>query len=106
MKHPWKTAFWACFFMLIAVTCLGAYAVLDQGVTLTYLRDDHSVKERELEAITQMLEGAPIPKQQVLHALEKHLLYEIPDAEADTIRLANLTFVFQNDSLQRLIKNP
>ena len=108
MNHPWKLAFWSCLFLLVLLAGFSFYSILDQGVTLTHLRDDYSKKEKELETLTEMLDSAPIRKQQVVDVLEEHLGYEIPDAGSDTIGLSNLTyiFIFKNDTLLRLIKKP
>lgn len=96
MKHPWKIAFWACFILLIAVTCLGAFAVLDQGVTLTYLRDDHSHTEQELEILTGILNDSRLSKPKIIKVLEG---YDLSDFNSDTIILDKVRLIFEQDTL-------
>lgn len=96
MKNPWKIAFWSCLILLITITLFSAYSVLDQGVSLTYLRDDHSRTEAEMETLLEILDNSGLSKQLVLQKLEGKDLNEL---NSDTIYLEKVMLIFEEDSL-------
>lgn len=105
MKNPWKIAFWSCLILLITITLFSAYSVLDQGVSLTYLRDDHSRTEHEMAILLEILDDSGLSKQQVLRALKEN---ELPHLNSDTIYLEKVMLIFERDSLvkaKRIYKN-
>jgi hypothetical protein len=53
--NKWKVAFWVCFTTLILVLALGLYSIIDQGVTLTYMKDGYKDTENDLAILTKII---------------------------------------------------
>jgi hypothetical protein len=47
--NKWKIAFWCCLFFLLFVTGLSIYSIIDQGVTLTYQKEEFTDTENDLD---------------------------------------------------------
>jgi PDZ domain-containing secreted protein len=55
MKNKWKIGFWICLLLLIVTAGIGFYSVVDQAVTLTYMKEGYSDTESDLETIIQIV---------------------------------------------------
>jgi biopolymer transport protein ExbB/TolQ len=104
MKNKWKIAFWICLILLIVTSSIGFYSVVDQAVTLTYMKEGYSDTEADLETIIQLIEQADQSKQAIHKVLKEHRLYEYMDFERDTIELERVSLIFENDSLKSIEK--
>lgn len=105
ITHKWKIAFWTCFVLLLFTAGFGFYAILDQGVSLTYLRDDYSRTEAEMESLAELLNDSKLLKQQVLQILEDP---DLPGFNSDTIYMEKFRLIFENDTLvkaEKIFKN-
>jgi hypothetical protein len=104
MKNKWKIAFWLCLLLLVVTASIGFYSVVDQAVTLTYMKEGYSDTEADLETIIQIIEQTDQSKQGVEVVLKEHRLYEYMDFETDTIGLERILLIFGNDSLKSIEK--
>jgi hypothetical protein len=57
MKNKWKTAFWILLIVFFGVTLFQTYTILDQGTTITYMREGYQDTEYDLEQISETIEG-------------------------------------------------
>ena len=57
MKNKWRTAFWILLTFFISTTLFLLYSILDQGVTITYMREGYEDTEHDLEQVSQILKG-------------------------------------------------
>tara|TARA_R100000152_G_C6735139_1_gene159393 strand:- start:1 stop:315 length:315 start_codon:yes stop_codon:yes gene_type:complete len=102
MRNKWKIAFWVCLLLLIVTAAIGFYSVVDQAVTLTYMKEGYSDTEADLETVIQIIEQTDQSKQEVKMVLKEHRLYEYMDFETDTIGLERILLIFDNDSLKSI----
>jgi hypothetical protein len=104
MKNKWKIGFWICFLLLIVTAGIGFYSVVDQAVTLTYMKEAYSDTESDLETIIQIVGQTDQTKQEIENVLKDHRLYEYMDFRTDTIGIERVTLIFENDSLKSIEK--
>ena len=104
MKNKWKIGFWICLLLLIVTAGIGFYSVVDQAVTLTYMKEGYSDTESDLETIIQIVGQTDQTKQEIENVLKDHRLYEYMDFRTDTIGIERVTLIFENDSLKRIEK--
>lgn len=104
MRNRWKTAFWICLLLLGVTVAMGAYAVLDQAVTLTHLKEGYSDTEADLETMMQIINQTDLSKQKVKRVLEDHELYEYMNFNSDTISLDRVSLTFESGKLKYVTK--
>ena len=104
MKNKWKMAFWICLLFLLVTAGIGFYSVVDQAVTLTYMKEGYSDTESDLETIIQIVGQTDQTKQEIENVLKDHRLYEYMDFRTDTIGIERVTLIFENDSLKSIEK--
>ena len=97
--NKWKVAFWITLAILVFVTMFGFYSVIDQGVTITHMRDGYTATESDLETLSKILNETDLSKSQVRNILEQHDLFEYMDFSSDTVPLRRIGLVFQNEKL-------
>lgn len=104
MKNKWKISFWVCFILLVATGLFGFYSIIDQGVTITYMKEGYSDTEADLETITSIISQTNQTKLEVEKLLKTHRLYEYMDFSSDTVGLERVILIFDNDSLKSIEK--
>jgi hypothetical protein len=104
MKNKWKIGFWICLLLLIVTAGIGFYSVVDQAVTLTYMKEGYSDTESDLETIIQIVGQTDQTKKEIENVLKEHRLYEYMDFRTDTIGIERVTLIFENDSLKSIVK--
>jgi len=104
MKNKWKIAFWVCLLLLIITGATGLYSIIDQGVTITYMRDGYSDTEADLGTIIQIIGHTDQTKEGIEKVLKDHRLHEYMDFKTDTIGLERVLLIFENDTLKSVEK--
>lgn len=104
MKNKWKIAFGVCLFLLIGTAVTGVYVIVDQAVTITYMKEGYSDTESDLETIIQIIKKTDQTKQEIEEVLKDHRLYEYMDFKSDTVAIERVTLIFENDSLSKIEK--
>ena len=102
--NKWKIAFWVCFTTLFLVTAFGVYCIIDQGVTLSYMKDGYTDTENDLENITKIINETDQSKSQVKKALADHHLFEFMNFDKDTVSLDRVSLIFKDDKLFKVTK--
>ena len=104
MKNKWKIAFWICLLLLVVTAAIGFYSVVDQAVTLTYMKEGYTDTEADLETVIQIIGQTDQSKQEIKVVLKGHRLYEYMKFETDTVGLERILLIFDNDSLKSIEK--
>ena len=104
MKNKWKLAFWICFIFLITTGVFGFFQILDQGVTITYMKDGYTNTENDLESIIEIINTTDLTKYEISNKLKKHRFNEFMDFKTDTVGLERVLLIFENDKLKKIEK--
>lgn len=102
--NKWKIGFWICLVLLVTVTATGLYGIIDQGVTLTYIRDGYSDTESDLKTLVTIINDTDFTKEQIKEKLKTHDLYEFMDFNKDEVHIERLTLIFKDNRLNRIEK--
>ena len=100
--NRWKIAFWICLTLLILTGIFGAYAVVDQGVSLTYLQESHQDTEADLQTLVKLINETDLTKDEIKAELQNHRLREHMNFESNAVSLEKVQLVFKNDRLEKL----
>jgi uncharacterized membrane protein len=102
MRNKWKIAFLACIFFLIITTGLGFYYIVDEGVSLTHLRDSYEKQEQDLIQLQEIINEGSFQKKQIARLLKSKSYVDATDILADTVTLNTKTLIFKNGKLTRV----
>lgn len=97
-------AFWICFVLLLSVSVFGAYSIIDQGVTITYMKDGYTSTENDLNTLIHIVNSKDLSKMNIQEKLIGHRFYDIMEFDKDTIALERVELIFRNDTLYQIIK--
>ena len=100
--NKWKIAFWICFVLLLATAGFGFYSVIDQGVTLTYMRDGYNDTDDALEEVIAIMNNTDLSRKQIQTELLKIKDLDYVDFEQDTVSLDKIYLVFKDDKLSKI----
>ena len=104
IKNRWRLAFWISTMTLIVVTAIGLYSIIDQGVTITYMRDGYTNTENDLNSLIELITVTNLTKSEIETKLKTHRFFEYMDFKQDTIPLERVNLIFKNDTLRRIEK--
>lgn len=102
--NKWKIAFGICFTVLLLVTAVGVYSIIDQAVTLTYQKEGYTDTENDLDNLIEIINKTDLTKTQIQNELKDHRLYEYMDFKKDTISLDRVLLIFNNNKLKSVTK--
>ena len=102
--NKWKIAFWCCLALLVVVTVFSVYSIIDQGVTLTYLKEGYTDTENDLDQLIEIINKTDLTKEQIQTELKDHRLFEYMDFKSDTISLERFILIFENEKLKNVTK--
>lgn len=100
--NRWKIAFWLCFVLLLATAGFGFYSILDQGVTITYMKDSFDDTDEALDQVILILNNTDLSRKQIHMELLKTQDLETVDFDEDTVYLDKIYLVFTEDKLSRI----
>lgn len=98
--NKWKIAFWICLTLLVLVTAFSFYSILDQGVTITYMKDGYVNTENDLKTLSKIINETDLSKTQIKRFLEHSS--EFNEYSQDTVSLERVGLVFKNDTLKKI----
>ena len=96
--NKWKIGFWICLTTLLLTIGLGLYAILDQGVTLTYMKEGYGDTKSDLEQLVKIINDTDFTKDQIKRTLKGDDL----DFNADTVSLKRTDLIFEENKLKRI----
>ncbi len=102
--NKWKIAFWVCLFLMTIITGFLFYSIIDQGVTITYMKEGYTATENDLDNIARIINETDLSKEKIKEILSNHHLYEFMDFKKDTISLDRMTIIFKDNKLSGLKK--
>lgn len=100
----WKIAFWIVLTLLVLVTVFSFYEIIDQGVTITYMKDGYSDTESDLNTLIELINETDLSKKEVESVLKNHKHFEFMNFETDTVSLDRILLYFKNDTLDKIEK--
>jgi hypothetical protein len=102
--NKWKIAFWVCLTVLIFVTAIGVYSIINQAVILTYQKEGYTETENDLDNLIEIINRTDLTKTQIQKKLKDHRLYDYMDFKTDTISLDRVLLIFENNRLKSVTK--
>lgn len=103
--NKWKIAFWVCLLFFIFSLLISLYSIVDQGVSLTHLRESYSDKENDLNDLIQIINKTDLSKKQIEKELENHRLFQYMNFDNDSVSLESITLIFENEKLKKITKD-
>lgn len=96
--NKYKIGFWICLTTLLLTVGLGLYAILDQGVTLTYMKEGYTDTKSDLDQLVKIINDTDLSKGQIRKALKRDDL----DFNSDTVSLRRTDLIFKENKLKRI----
>ncbi len=96
----WKFAFWICLTLLIIISVISIYSILDQGVTITYLKDGYDDTEKDLKTVSSIISETDLSKTEIKKLIEKS--GDVNEYSHDTIFLERIQMLFNHDTLRKI----
>jgi hypothetical protein len=103
--NKWKIAFWICITMLFLIAGIGIYSIIDEAVTITYMRDGYNKTENDLDNLTKIINETDFSKSQIKNLLQKDILFDAMNFDNDTVWLKDVALTFKNNKLNKIIKH-
>jgi hypothetical protein len=104
IRNKWKWAFWICFIVLIFISGLSIYSIIDQGVTITYMREGYENTENDLNSVIEIINKNDLSRTTIRENLKAHRFYDNMDFTKDSIGLERVILIFENDTLKSIVK--
>jgi len=98
--NKWKLAFWICLALLIAFLIISLYSNLDQGVTITYMKEGYGDTEKDLKTISSIINETDLSKSEIKKLIEKSSVFN--EYALDTISLERVQLIFKKDTLKKI----
>ncbi|MFM2048248.1 MAG: hypothetical protein RI955_796 [Bacteroidota bacterium] len=102
--NKWKIAFWICITMLFLIAGIGIYSIIDEAVTITYMRDGYNKTENDLDNLTKIINETDFSKSQIKNLLQKDIRFDAMNFDKDTVWLNDVALTFKNNKLNKIIK--
>ena len=104
IKNKWRLAFLICFILLLFVIGFAVYSIIDQGVTITYMRDGYENTENDLNSLIDIINTKDYSKESISKKLKSHRYFDTMDFNSDSVGLERVLLIFENDTLKRIEK--
>ena len=102
--NKWKIGFWIILILLFIITAFSFFEIVDQGVTITYMKEGYSNTENDLDCLSKIINETDLSKGQIKKVLKQHSLFEFMDFSNDTVSLFRVNLIFENEKLKKVIK--
>jgi len=104
IRNKWRLAFWICLIILFLISGFSIYSIIDQGFTITYMRDGYENTENDLNSLILITNTKDFKKSSIRENLKSHRFYDMMDFTKDSIGLERVILIFENDTLKRIEK--
>lgn len=81
---------------------IAAYVLIDQSVSIMYLKAGYEGTENDLQTLTELINETDLSKSEIEKKLKEHRLIEFMDFKSDTIRLEQIQLIFNYGQLERI----
>ena len=104
----WRIAFFSVLGLLILTVLAGSYALLDQGISYTYLADDLRYVESDFAILRRLTPGLRQgdTRADVLALLRRQNPEALISSTDSTVRIGGLVFRFGADGRLRAVDRP
>lgn len=96
----WKLAFWICLTLLIIFSVIGIYSILDQGTTITYMKEGYGDTEQDLKTVISIINETDFSKTEIKKLIETS--GDVKEYSLDTISLERVQLIFNQDTLLKI----
>lgn len=83
---------------------MGIYTIIDQGVTISYMKEGYGDSKADLETLISVIEHTDQSKDEIEVLLKEHRLYEFMNFSSDTVALERVMLIFEDNLLQSVEK--
>jgi hypothetical protein len=104
IRNKWRLAFWICLIILLLISGFSIYGIIDQGVTITYMKDGYESTENDLNSLILITNSKDFKKASIRENLKSYRFYDMIDFTKDSIDLERVILIFENDTLKRIEK--
>jgi uncharacterized protein YpmS len=101
----WKVAFWCCLTLLVFVTVVSAYLIIDQAYAMTYHKVSYDETQTDFENLIDIVNKSDLTKSQIEKVLKDHNQYEFVEFQKDTVSLNQISLIFRNGKLDSIINH-
>ena len=98
-RNRWRSAFGIYLASTALLFLWKSYVVIDQGVTIAYLKESYADTDADLRTVAEIINRACRSKAEVERLLSRHRLYGYMDFETDTIGLEKMVLILENATL-------
>ncbi len=103
-RNKWRLALWICLITLLTISGFGIYSIIDQGITITRMRDGYENTENDLNSLILITNTKDFKKASIRENLKSHRFFDMMDFTKDSIALERVILIFENDTLKRIEK--
>lgn len=100
--NRWKIAFWVVVGCFVFISLFGFYTIIDQGVSLTYMKDGYSATESDFNYLIKLINNKVIHKEDARAMFSDYKLKDYIELNPDTFSLERINLIFSNDSLIKI----
>jgi hypothetical protein len=100
--NKWRIAFWICLAVLIIVSVISVYFIVDQSVTLMYTEEGYQDTDNDLMDLTEIINKTDLSKKEITNLLRHHKVHEHGEYLADTISFNKIQLIFKNGKLHQI----
>ncbi len=104
INDKWRLAFWISTLILLTVTLIGLYLIIDQGITNAYKSDEYTSTENDLNSLIKIINETNLTKSEIETKMRIHKFYEFMDFNQDTVTLQRISLIFESDTLIKIEK--
>lgn len=100
--NKWKIGFWVSTTLLLISIVIATYTLLDQSVTIMYMKDGYEGTENDLKTLTELINETDLSKRQIESRIQEHRLIKLMDFKSDTVGLERIQLIFKDGQLERI----
>lgn len=89
--------------LLLALVVVEGYVVIDQAVTISYMKDGYRMTEAEMTAVIAIINKTDLSKGQIEESLRSNPGLEEIELTGDTIRLYQHELIFMDRKLVKIV---
>jgi hypothetical protein len=91
--------------MLLASMAFGLYSVIDQGVSLTYLRQDYDETKDDLKQLMKIINETDLTEDKVTKLVTASKDERFVHFDGDRITSGRITMIFKDNRLNKIERN-
>jgi hypothetical protein len=101
----WKISFFACLLLLLITIILSAFLIVDQAVSISYMKEGYVETENDLKVLVKFLNNKNLAKSEVEKLLSADSSVTPYSAGNDSILLNRIILVFRKEQFVKAINS-